>query len=349
MSISSEPSKGGSTRRSIQKRNTGVLNDYDLMEDHQEPHNFQKTSAGKEEIDLEGMEDPFGDSDWATIERKQKMASPFCGFDSYRMKSYIFKSNDDLRQELLAMQLIVRVQKIFQEANLSLYLRPYEIVITSHNSGFLECVPDTISIDGLKKAMKPGWKMVDFFDRYFEFRREEAVKNFTESLAGYSFICYLFAIKDRHNGNILLDREGHIVHIDFGFFLTNSPGGNNFTFETSPFKLTKEYVEVMGGVNSEMYEYFKSLMVKAFFEVRKHLDDIIGIIDIMFEHSQFPCFQRGNAYQEEIRARMSTKYNQSQGTNEYEELVEKLCNSSHGNWRTNQYDTFQKLTNGIHP
>ena len=62
-------------------------------------------------------------------------------------------------------------------------------------------------------------------------------------MAAYAVITHLFLIKDRHNGNILLDSEGHIIHIDFGFILGIAPG-NKFSLETSPFKLTAEMMEV---------------------------------------------------------------------------------------------------------
>jgi phosphatidylinositol kinase/protein kinase (PI-3 family) len=72
------------------------------------------------------------------------------------------------------------------------------------------------------------------------------------------YVCY-----SRHNGNILFDDKGHIIHIDFGFILSTSP--KNLGFENSPFKLTEEFVQVMGGQGSDMFEYFKILMLQVSF------------------------------------------------------------------------------------
>lgn len=87
----------------------------------------------------------------------------------------------------------------------------------------IEFMPDTISIHGLKKQLlthPQADKLItlsQFYRWYYGPRFEEAQRNFIRSLAGYSVFCYIFNVKDRHNGNIMLTRFGHILHIDFGF------------------------------------------------------------------------------------------------------------------------------------
>ena len=210
------------------------------------------------------------------IKKDIQLSSPFKKFKTYKLVNFIAKANDDLRQELLAMQLIKFFYKIFKEEKLPLYIRTYEILITSSSSGLLEFLENTSSIDGIKKKMATSSKnLCIFYKKYFKDNYEEAQINFTKSLAAYSLICYYLQIKDRHNGNILIDMNGHIIHIDFGFILGIAPGGINF--ERAPFKLTREYVEIMDGKDSLYYQMYKDLMVKGMIACKKYVDNYINI------------------------------------------------------------------------
>ena len=198
-------------------------------------------------------------------EDRIRSRSPYRDLKTWSLLRLIVKSGDDLRQEQLAMQLITQFQEIFHQADLPLFLRPYDIVATGVGCGLIECV-DAMSIDSIKKSAPSEAHTLDqFFRLHFgpvrTKRYRTAQRNFVRSLAGYSLLCFILQIKDRHNGNILLDREGRLVHIDFGFMISNSPGGD-FKFERAPFKLTEEYVGVMDGVRSNHFQEFRKLCVK---------------------------------------------------------------------------------------
>ena len=283
---------------------------------------------------------PFGEK-WLEISQKIKNTSPYRNFPSHTIKSFIAKSDDDLRQEALAMQLIKMMSEIFMKAKLNLYLRTYEIIITSRTSGLIEFITDSISIDSLKR--KTGTDLNTFYRNFFLHHFKEAQKNFVESLAAYSLVTYILNIKDRHNGNIMIDIQGKIIHIDFGFILGISPG--NVGFETAPFKMTKEYVNLLDGINSEIFNYFIELLTKGFLEIRKYFDSFVKIVEIMGNNSDMPCFLGRDINL--ILRDLITRFHLDKSENEIKELMINLTNDSIKSWRTYQYDMYQKLTNGI--
>lgn len=55
-------------------------------------------------------------------------------------------------------------------------------------------------------------------------KSKRKMQNFIRSLVGYSLVTYFLQVKDRHNANIMIRRDGTLVHIDYGFFLSSMPG-----------------------------------------------------------------------------------------------------------------------------
>jgi len=81
------------------------------------------------------------------------MNSPFGHLKTWRLIRVIVKSNDDVRQEQFAMQLISQMDQIFKLKKLNLWLKPYEILATGARCGLIEVVSDALSIDGIKRKL----------------------------------------------------------------------------------------------------------------------------------------------------------------------------------------------------
>lgn len=55
--------------------------------------------------------------------------------------------------------------------------------------------------------------------------------------------------------------------------------------------MTYEYVELMKGKESDFFGYFRTLMIKGMLELKKYVQDFIGLIQIMSEGSELSCFK----------------------------------------------------------
>lgn len=283
-------------------------------------------------------------------ERQAKVAStsPFAALGSWQLLAVVVKANDELRQEQFAMQLISTFDQIFTRAHLPLALRPYRIIATGPGCGIIEAISDALSLDSLKQKTPECPSLAVFFREYYGGNRRAAYHrarlNFARSAAAYSIVCYLLQIKDRHNGNIMLTRDGHVVHIDFGFLLSNSPGGN-INFESAPFKLTNEYVDLLGGTHAPLFRYFRYLVVRGFVEARRHQEKILQIVQttLDFGGAKWPCFRAGQAAIDALRARFQPDMSMQQYTNHVINLVDQ----AEGSFRTRCYDGYQYCCQGV--
>ncbi|OCF44647.1 phosphatidylinositol 4-kinase [Kwoniella heveanensis CBS 569] len=252
-------------------------------------------------------------------------------------QSAIFKVGDDCRQDVLALQIIAMFKNVFTTIGLTLYLFPYRVTATAPGCGVIDVVPNATSRDEMGRA-----KINDLFSYFVDkyggvdtVSFQKARLNFIQSMAAYSVACYILQIKDRHNGNIMIDGEGHIVHIDFGFLFDIGPGG--VKFEPSSFKLNHEMVALMGGRNSQGYRMFTELTVKAFLAIRPHADQLVDAVHLMLG-TALPSF-KGEPTIMRLRNRFQLQLTERQAA----EYMVGVVENARENVRSNVYDGFQKL------
>ena len=256
-------------------------------------------------------------------------------------QSAIFKVGDDCRQDVLALQMIAAFRGIFNNVGLDVYVFPYRVTATAPGCGVIDVLPNSISRDMLGREAVNG--LYDYFASKYgnedSLRFQEARSNFVKSMAAYSVISFLLQFKDRHNGNIMIDDAGHILHIDFGFCFDIAPGG--VKFERAPFKLTSEMVAVMGGsTDHQSFKWFEELCVKAFLASRQYTEKLSQLVLLMMD-SGLPCFKP------ETIQHFKDRFVLEKSEREAADFMKDLIKKSYSSYSTGVYDQFQQMTNGI--
>uniref|UniRef100_A0A8C6WX38 phosphatidylinositol-4,5-bisphosphate 3-kinase n=1 Tax=Neogobius melanostomus TaxID=47308 RepID=A0A8C6WX38_9GOBI len=185
------------------------------------------------------------------------------------MVGIIFKNGDDLRQDMLTLQMIHLMENLWKKEGLDLRMIPYGCLSTGNKMGLIEVVKNSDTIANIQRNSSNSAATAAFNkDALLNWlksknpgdRLEQAIEEFTLSCAGYCVATYVLGIGDRHNDNIMIRETGQLFHIDFGHFLGNFKRKLGINRERVPFILTYDFVHVIqqGRTNnSEKFERFR--------------------------------------------------------------------------------------------
>lgn len=202
----------------------------------------------------------------------------------------IFKAGDDLRQDMLTLQIIRIMNKIWVQEGLDMRMVIFRCFSTGRGRGMVEMIP---SAETLRKIQVEHGVTGSFKDRPLadwlqkhnptEEEYEKAVENFIYSCAGCCVATYILGICDRHNDNIMLKTSGHMFHIDFGKFLGHAQMFGNIKRDRAPFVFTSDMAYVINGGDkpSSRFHDFVDLCCEAYNRIRKHAHLFLNLLGLM--------------------------------------------------------------------
>uniref|UniRef100_A0A665XCF3 Uncharacterized protein n=1 Tax=Echeneis naucrates TaxID=173247 RepID=A0A665XCF3_ECHNA len=202
----------------------------------------------------------------------------------------IFKSGDDLRQDMLTLQMIRIMNKIWIQEGLDMRMVIFKCFSTGRGRGMVEMIPHA---DTLRKIQVEHGVTGSFKDRPLadwllkhnptDEQYDKAVENFIYSCAGCCVATYILGICDRHNDNIMLKTSGHMFHIDFGKFLGHAQMFGNIKRDRAPFVFTSDMAYVINGGDkpSSRFHDFVDLCCEAYNLIRKHTHLFLNLLGLM--------------------------------------------------------------------
>lgn len=141
----------------------------------------------------------------------------------------IFKNGDDLRQDMLTLQILRIMDRIWKMNGFDFRLNTYSCISMDRRLGMIEVVLDSETIANIQKekgmfSATAAFRKGSLFAWLKDYNNtdellQKACNEFTLSCAGYCVATYVLGVADRHSDNIMVKKNGQLFHIDFGHIL----------------------------------------------------------------------------------------------------------------------------------
>ncbi|XP_056404598.1 phosphatidylinositol 4,5-bisphosphate 3-kinase catalytic subunit delta isoform-like isoform X2 [Hyla sarda] len=203
----------------------------------------------------------------------------------------ILKSGDDLRQEMLVLNLIKMMDHLWKAEGLDLRMVSYGCVSMATQMGLIEAVLQSETIGNIhqssgRRAMTAAFHKEAIFnwlrDKHPGESLQRAMEEFTRSCAGYWVAAYVLGIGDGASDKILIRVTGQVIF--HGHNLGKCKTKFGLRQEHPPFILTPDILHVIqhGTAHNQIkLDWFRCVCEKAYSVLRKNRRMFLNMVSLM--------------------------------------------------------------------
>ncbi|KAI3378574.1 hypothetical protein SNEBB_007098 [Seison nebaliae] len=254
--------------------------------------------------------------------------------------SLIYKIGDDLRQDMLAIQLIDLMNVIWMRNRLNLRVLTYRCLQTGSNRGFVQVVDDAETLRSIQQRLS------GMPTKYFQKNAihqwllkgikpkntQRIIHNFMLSCAAYCVATYILGVGDRHNDNIMVRKTGHMFHIDFGKYFGEKEKFMGINRDRVNFTFTPDmrYVITNGDANDENYAIFVDICCRAINVIRRNNEFLSLMLQLLKNSGIAKC--GGRSAQQFLRERLMLGESEQKIYVNFQQKIEESLNNKFVLW-----------------
>lgn len=177
---------------------------------------------------------------------------------------FLLKTGDDLRQDVAVLQSFELINSIWARHDVRykgrlIQAKTYKVIPITADTGIIEYVPNC--------------KTLQKIEEYELIWEEDDRINMIASACGSYIAAYVFGVRDRHWDNVLIQDDGTVFHIDFGFILGKKP-----VPDADALGITGTLYRMMG----KQYRDFISICMASFMVLKMDVEELITFADLVF-------------------------------------------------------------------